>query len=263
MSNEPDKKAVGQRIKDIRNKKGESLEKFGLRFNPPANRSLASAWENGRYLPNNERLKKLAEIGGLTINELLYGIPEINMTAKAYLTNKFVTYVDNKRDVVNQERMLLTDSGFEGLLRLIGQGKGMGDKAVKKYEEHRARIEYLIDFGETYINKYFDNYNYDNFLKDYPDLDPKDYQKYLEYQWDIFKELLDNFWESTDIVTEYDHWINKRFTNQIRKELNEISKLAVKEGKEHYYVNEVVQPFLDQAAKDFKEYIKEYIDTED
>lgn len=263
MSNEPNKKAVGQRIKEIRNKKGESLEKFGLRFNPPANRSLVSAWENGRYLPNNERLKKLAEIGGLTVDELLYGIPEINMTAKVYLINEFGPYVDNKKDVVNQERMLLTDSAFEGLLRLIGQGKGMGDKAVERYEVHRSRIEDLIDFGETYINKYFNNYNYSNYLKEFPDSDPKGFQKNLEYQWDIFKELLDNFWESADIVTEYDHWINKRFTNQIRKELNEISKLAVEEDKEHYYVNEVVQPFLDQAAKDFKEYIKDYIDTED
>jgi hypothetical protein len=45
---------------------------------------------------------------------------------------------------------------------------------------------------------------------------------------------------------------NKRFTDYIRYELVQVSKHAIEEGKEHNYVNEVVQPFLDQAAKILK-----------
>ncbi|MFL2123993.1 hypothetical protein ACEN4K_03450 [Marinilactibacillus psychrotolerans] len=83
-------------------------------------------------------------------------------------------------------------------------------------------------------------------------------------EWDIFKSVLDNFWEAFDFSNDKnDLWINKRFKNQINDVLDKVSKTAVEEGKEHYYVNEVVQPFFDQAAKDFKEYIKDYIDTEE
>lgn len=74
--NEIDKEAVGRRIKAIRLDLGESGETFGKRFDPIANRGLVSGWETGRYLPNNERLKLIAEIGGYDVEELLYGTIE-------------------------------------------------------------------------------------------------------------------------------------------------------------------------------------------
>ena len=64
-------KTTGERIKDIRLELGETLEEFGKMFDPPANRSLVSGWENGRYLPSPERLKKIAELGGMTVKELI------------------------------------------------------------------------------------------------------------------------------------------------------------------------------------------------
>lgn len=67
------KKKLGERIKKIRLELGDTTEVFGKRFDPPANRSLVSAWENGRYIPNPERLKSLAELGGISVNELLHG----------------------------------------------------------------------------------------------------------------------------------------------------------------------------------------------
>lgn len=67
------KKELGERIKKIRLELGDTTEVFGKRFDPQANRSLVSAWENGRYIPNPERLKSLAELGGISVNELLYG----------------------------------------------------------------------------------------------------------------------------------------------------------------------------------------------
>ena len=64
-------KTTGERIKDIRLELGETLEKFGKRFNPPANRSLVSGWENNRYTPSPERLKVIAELGGMTVKDLV------------------------------------------------------------------------------------------------------------------------------------------------------------------------------------------------
>ena len=71
MSKELLKKSVGQKIKAIRLERGETMEKFGRNFNQNANRGLVSGWENGRYLPNPERLKKISELGNTTVDYLL------------------------------------------------------------------------------------------------------------------------------------------------------------------------------------------------
>lgn len=69
-----DTKAVGRRIKNIRLKLGMTTEKFAQIFNDqPPSKGTISKWENGHYLPNNERLKRIAEIGETTVDYLLYG----------------------------------------------------------------------------------------------------------------------------------------------------------------------------------------------
>lgn len=73
MEKEVNKDDLGQRIKEIRLSLGETAEVFGNRFDPSANRSLVSAWENGRYIPSPERLKVIAELGNVSVEELLYG----------------------------------------------------------------------------------------------------------------------------------------------------------------------------------------------
>ena len=63
---------VGRRINSIRKDMGINQEDFGKRIYD-AHKSLVSKWEKGQSLPNNERLKKIAEIGGISVNELLHG----------------------------------------------------------------------------------------------------------------------------------------------------------------------------------------------
>ncbi|MGE7366066.1 helix-turn-helix domain-containing protein [Desemzia incerta] len=62
---------VGQRIKSIRQSKGMTLEDFAKLIN--ATVPAVSNWENGRNLPNNERLVEIAKQGKTSVNELLYG----------------------------------------------------------------------------------------------------------------------------------------------------------------------------------------------
>lgn len=66
-----DKKAVGRRISQIRRSKGYTLEDFGKLFN--ASKGNVHGWENGRSLPNKERLTNISKIANITVNELLYG----------------------------------------------------------------------------------------------------------------------------------------------------------------------------------------------
>lgn len=69
-----DKKAVGRRIREIRISKACTLENFGNIFK--AGKSNVQKWEKGEVLPNKERQKKLAKLGQITVNELLYGNTE-------------------------------------------------------------------------------------------------------------------------------------------------------------------------------------------
>lgn len=67
-----DKKTLGQRIKSIRQSKGLTMEEFG-KFFDNASKGVISNWEKGSNIPNNARLKMIAQFGGISVNELLYG----------------------------------------------------------------------------------------------------------------------------------------------------------------------------------------------
>lgn len=75
-------KGIGRRIKNIRIGIKETTDEFGKHFTPPASKGTISKWENERYLPNNDRLSIIADLGGISVNELLYGLPEEYATAK-------------------------------------------------------------------------------------------------------------------------------------------------------------------------------------
>ena len=65
------KPRVGQRIKAIRLEKGMTTKEFGSLFG--ASDSNVTSWEKGRTLPNKERLRKIADLAGMTVQKLLEG----------------------------------------------------------------------------------------------------------------------------------------------------------------------------------------------
>ena len=72
-NNATNKIEIGKRIKNIRINLNETTADFGKHFNPPSSNSLVSRWERGVNLPNNKRINKIAELGNITVEELLYG----------------------------------------------------------------------------------------------------------------------------------------------------------------------------------------------
>ena len=73
-------KTTGERIKDIRIEHGYTLKDFGIEIgkrldSDRVKESIISRWENNISLPNNERLKVIAELGGLSVHELIYRKP--------------------------------------------------------------------------------------------------------------------------------------------------------------------------------------------
>ena len=66
-----DKLQLGERIKQMRLKKGMTTKEFGSLLG--ATDSNITSWEKGRTSPNPERLKMISKIADITVEELLYG----------------------------------------------------------------------------------------------------------------------------------------------------------------------------------------------
>ena len=88
---EINKKAVGQRIREIRIRQGLTLKEFGEVFG--ATKSNSQKWEKGLSLPNKARMVKMCKIANITLNELLYGF-------------NFNLY-DEVKKLSNKEKLLL------------------------------------------------------------------------------------------------------------------------------------------------------------
>ncbi|WP_427813501.1 helix-turn-helix domain-containing protein [Enterococcus sp. 22-H-5-01] len=69
---------VGNRIRNIRLNQGCNMTEFGKKLdnydpNGKTKSGTVSNWETGKNLPNNDRLKQIAEIGNTTVDYILYG----------------------------------------------------------------------------------------------------------------------------------------------------------------------------------------------
>lgn len=64
---------IGRRLRKIRKDFKEEREVFGKYFNPPITKWSMDRYENGKDLPNTERLIQYAYIGSLSIEFLIYG----------------------------------------------------------------------------------------------------------------------------------------------------------------------------------------------
>lgn len=98
---------IGSRIKRIRKNLGLSMEEFGKLFSPKASKGVVSNWENGYNKPNNERLKKIAELGNVSIDYLLHGRQdlagnEMEVSELSYYSHKILKHTfqfdDNNED---------------------------------------------------------------------------------------------------------------------------------------------------------------------
>jgi len=73
---------LGKRIENIRLQRSMNKSEFGKMFQ--ANGSLVNKWEKGKVTPNEERLKAISELGGISVDELLYGNYKDYVTSVLY-----------------------------------------------------------------------------------------------------------------------------------------------------------------------------------
>ena len=148
---EPNKKQVGARIKRIREKDNLTLYEFGSRLGKKLGtdrikEGIISRWENGKSLPNSKRIQGIAELGRITVGELLYGSIE-----------QFIY------------KVLIDElSEFSNLYQLIVDyhSKTESDVAYMSESEKENQTEFLLKKSDSFIK---DNlYSIVNYISDSP-----------------------------------------------------------------------------------------------
>lgn len=178
------KEKIGQRIKAIRLSLGMTTKDFGALLG--ATDSNVSSWEKGRTSPNPERLRNIAKLGNMTVDEILYGnlgeyltfllhglsdklmnddsIPDMlaknifsNIRSKYYQSNREITeHFANINSFEELERDFKESSEKAIFLAKNGQYR---DEAI--YKEFKSDIEKALYY-------FLDYYMYPDFNEEYP-----------------------------------------------------------------------------------------------
>lgn len=108
-------KEIGKRIREIRKKKGYTLEEFGQLMGGITKASVCG-WEHGVNLTNEKRLKMIADFGGISIHELLYGRPEVVSVSddQSSLIERYGTILDQYEVVCDGQCIRQQIYNFEG-----------------------------------------------------------------------------------------------------------------------------------------------------
>lgn len=139
---------LGKRIKAIRVKLGKSQAEFGELFDPPAPKGAVSRWEHGGG-PNKKRLKKIADLGNVSVDYLING---------SRLSNKEIrSLIDKaKAGLINDEdRQKMVEASIDKRTELadtVDELKALSLNQAKKQEklidEHPLSVLDLLIYAD-------------------------------------------------------------------------------------------------------------------
>ena len=123
---EIDKKAVGGRIRAIREDIGMTMVEFGEWLE--TTQSAVSNWERGENLPNKYRIKRIATIGKISVQDLLHGV-------KRYMY--VITYSNYSSPIVQTNIYARVYTSLEAAKRDVSRY----EQGVPVDQDHRFSIE--------------------------------------------------------------------------------------------------------------------------
>lgn len=216
------KKNTGNIIKVIRKDLGLTMKEFGEQFSPVASDSIVSRWEKGKSLPNNQRLKKIAELGNVSVEYLLYGYTDLQ--GNDMPLPRFFDYKHELLDTLSL-RKKERDLNYSVTLAKISND----DKEFYSL----IRTTHVFN-GSKLLELYFEN-NYGEF-----DLDnfAKKNESIFEDNFSVEKNTLPNKEQQVDInkvlkdKKSHDKEYQRTFFNELANEVT--NEIAIKK----YYVDE-------------------------
>lgn len=193
-----DKKKIGNFIKELRKEKKlsqEDLADLFLDVNIIVSSKAISDWENGKTIPEIEKIRELANMFEITIDELLDGerISQIDLKKEYFICNKnwYIDYPQNKLYQMNQEQVVKIKNKFNELLniRINNEFTISEEKEFKfLFNNFYQLSDYCIDNYKINVNDNYLLFKYgiDNILNDNKNLSNE------EKIWEIRKLIVPN-----------------------------------------------------------------------
>lgn len=211
--------SISERIKTIRKKLGLNQTDFGNMIDE-AHKGLVSRWESGINLPNNKRLKLIAELGGVSVNELLYG------AIKDFSYNVLINEIDTQGALYGAMYQYMVDRG----IITTNDTEQAKNKAIQLLNQK---------FKDIYMRMFmsYANSNEDiETIYDYP-------SKVIQIATNFFSTQNNQ----TDSFVEYHNKIDNLFNNVPLKKHKILGNENKQDKLDKYYTNE-----LTHAIKDFQ-----------
>ncbi len=178
---------LGNRIKAIRMKLGKNQTEFGNMFDPPAPKGAVSRWEHGGS-PNKKRLKKIADLGGVSVEYLING-NRLSFSDTKILFDKAV----HKSKLSKDERQKLVESQLDVASAVSAMVSRWDTEARNQVEKQQTIIE-SNPLSGIELQAYGDFLNLFNLIRLYGSKE----------QQEIFMVLLNMFRQIATGYIEYD-----------------------------------------------------------
>ncbi|QYG31943.1 helix-turn-helix domain-containing protein [Mammaliicoccus sciuri] len=263
------KNEIGKRIRQIRVGLGLSMAKFGEEIDKssPVKSGVVSNWENGKQIPNNQRIKRIAELGNKTVDYLLYGNDEeaykigldfyyhlINEYSESTQIGKALRFFDDKK------RKSLIINSINRLFNIPILNEKI--KTLNDVKENYGYADWMKDvFYEEYKRLVKTNTNLiysveDNILDSLCELEEIENAKDIYTYYPNDSEF-PNLSDSVIRIQTIDKGINlkliEELENILSKTQKEILKLKEKYPDENYkYDNSTLLKVLDHDTAKFK-----------
>lgn len=204
-------KEVGNRIKNIRISLGDSMESFGKKLD--TSKAAVNNWEKGVNLPNNSRVKKIAELGHISVNELLLG--------------PFETYARNYID------WLTHDTDFIDMYRISAENrKDIVDKTMYQVMKKGVAKDFY-DIGELNATDY-------NLRKEFSDAG---FRKITDTDFTNFGAWNNISMGIAELMRELEEYQDNGVDSDIYRDLEKIIENAHKESIDLY------EKYIDRLKK--------------
>lgn len=263
------KSEIGKRIKQIRLSLGSSMIKFGEQIDEisPVKSGVISNWENGKQIPNKKRISKIAKLGNISINELLYGNPSTFLFDNLNIYDEYS--FGNLADLSFQGRMYIVQMCIQEYLKFKAKTteknlKSLKNDGIKDYGE-------LLSFSNNNLELIIQNMIsiFDNSLKSLENIDPEKikkvsgnnfiYEKYLNNEEITVSEKLNNFgrinvFELKNLIYKHEHSENYPIINI----LNDLIKYSIYISNN----NQIDQEIIDEIENFLASNIRVDLETE-
>lgn len=143
-----DKKYLGQRIRNIRLERGLTTKEFGVLVGN-ATDSNVSSWEKGRTSPNAKRLKKIADLGSISVEELTSSYSKD--TIKDMIISRFKVICSNMDEIARSRMLDILKDHSDTVNANIDK---FADELMQSYYSSKSE---LVDEIDEFINNFIDN----------------------------------------------------------------------------------------------------------